>query len=91
MITFIVFVDDTDEKLRDIFVPKNDTEDVSTLVTDTGYRIPSTQLKLMDKENLCKAVREYYTLIKVLPEINQFGEGLDSLGMLSMMRQYPDL
>ena len=60
-------------------------------MTDTGYRVPLTQLKLMDKENLCKAVREYYTLIKVLPEINQFGEGFDSLGMLSMMRQYPDL
>ena len=60
-------------------------------MTDTGYCVPLTQLKLMDKENLFKAVHEYYTLIKVLPEINQFGEGLDSSGVLSMMRQYPDL
>ena len=74
--------------MRNIKGPKNDTEDVSTLVTDTGYHVPLTQLKLMDKQTLCKAVHEYYTLIKVLPQINQFGEGLDSLGMLSMMRQY---
>lgn len=82
---------DTDQKLRDLFVMNNDGEDFSTLVTDTGYRVPLTHLKLEDKEKLCKAVREYHTLIKVLPEINQFGEGLESLGVLEMMRKYPEL
>ena len=69
----------------------NNGDDVSTLVTDTGYRIPLTQLRLSDKENLSKVIHEYYTLLKVLPEINQFGEGLESLGVLTMMRKYPHL
>ena len=82
---------DTDEKLRDIFVPRDDKDDLSYLVTDTGYRIPLTCLKVADKANLCKAVREYHTIIKVLPEINQFGEGLEVLGVLTMVRKYPEL
>ena len=72
-------------------MPTNNIDDVSALVTDTGYRVALTQLKVTDKENLCKAVREYHTLIKVLLEINQFGEGLESLGVLTMMRKYPNL
>lgn len=80
--------------MRNLFVSNDDTEitdDVLTLVTDTGYRVPLTKVKLVDKENMCKAIREYHTLIKCLPEINQFGEGLESLGVLTMMRQHPDL
>jgi len=82
---------DTDEKLRSIFIPRDDQDDVSYLVTDTGYRVPLTHLKVTDKPNLCKAVREYHTIIKILPEMNQFGEGLEVLGVLSMIRKYPEL
>ena len=82
---------DTDKKLRDIFVINDDSEELSTLVTDTGYQVALTRLKVTDKESRCKLLREYYTLIKVLPEINQFGEGLETLGVLTMMRKYPDL
>ena len=69
----------------------DDNADLSTLVIDTGYRVPLSYLKLEDKDKLCKAVREYHTLIKISPEINQFGEGLESLGVLAMMRKYPEV
>jgi len=59
---------DTDQKLRDIFIPKDDGTDLACLVTDTGYRVPLTNLKVTDKESLCKAVREFHTIIIILPE-----------------------
>ena len=60
-------------------------------MTDTGYRIPFTLLKVTDKASLCKAIREYHTIIKILPEINQFGEGLEVLGVMTMIRKNPKL
>jgi len=72
-------------------VPKDDKDDLSYLVTDTGFRVPLSCVKVTDKTSLCKAVREYHTIIKILPEVNQFGEGLEVLGVLTMMRKYPEL
>ena len=43
------------------------------------------------KTNLCNAVREYHTIIKLLPQVNQFGEELEVLAILTMMRKYPKL
>lgn len=77
--------------MRDIFVPRDEKDDLSYLVTDTGYRVPLTCLKLADKASLCKAVRDFHTIIKVLPEINQFSEGLEVLGVLTMIRKHPEL
>ncbi len=61
------------------------------LVAETGFRKPLAFLKLRDRSDLCKALRDYYTIIKVLPEINQFGEGLADMNLLEMIRTYPDL
>ena len=62
-----------------------------SLVTETGYRKPLTQITPADKEELCQVLKDYYVLIKILPEINQFGDGLNVLGMLEMMRKHPQL
>lgn len=52
----------------------NDSKDVSTLITDTGYHI----LLILWDYRQTKAICEYHMLI------NQFGEGLESLGVLMM-------
>ena len=41
--------------------------------------------------DLSKTLCDYYTLVKILPETNQFGEGLDTVRVLSMIRKHPGL
>ena len=60
-------------------------------MTETGYRQVLSKVTLANKADLSKILCDYYTLIKILPETNQFGEGLDTVGVLSMIRKYPDL
>ena len=60
----------------------------SYLVTDTGYRVLFNLLQLTDKASLCKAIRESHTLIKILPKIHQFGEGIEVLGVLTMIQAH---
>ena len=65
-------------------------EDAVSLVTETGYRQVLSKITLANKADLSKILSNYYTLIKILPQINQFGEGLDAVGVLSMIRKHPD-
>jgi len=44
-----------------------------------------------DKPSLCRVLRDYHTLIKVLPEIDQFAKGLDDVGVLKYVRKFPEL
>jgi len=60
-------------------------------VTETGYRKVLSKVTLTNKAELSKILCDYYTLIKILPETNQFGEGLNTVGVLSMIRKYPGL
>ena len=64
----------TDEELRSLLAD----EENSCFVFETGYRMALPCLKLGEKPNLCRVLRDYHTLIKVLPEIDQFATGLHS-------------
>ena len=66
-------------------------EDNAAIVCDTGFCKPLQSLTLDDRSNLCDVLRNYYTLIKVLPEINQFCDGLDAIGVLSIIKKYPEI
>ena len=74
-------------EFRDIFL-----EDYyCTLVAETGYSKPLSQLSLLDRDELCKTVKDYHTLVKILPEMDQFCAGLQTLGVLDMLCKYPEI
>ena len=61
-------------------------EDVTSLITDTGYCQVLTMITLDNRSDLCQILCDYYTLLKVLPKANQFGKGLDRVGVLTMIQ-----
>ena len=63
----------------------------ATLVAEIRYNKPLSQLSLLDRDELCKTVKDYHTLIKILPEMDQFYAGLQMLGVLDMLRKYPEI
>ena len=71
--------------LRKIF----ECEDAVSLVAETGYRVPLFTMEMKDKDGLCDVLKIYYTIIKALPEVDQFCSGLESLGVLSALAEYP--
>ena len=63
----------------------------STLVAEIRYNKPLSQLSLLDRDESCKTVKDYHTLIKILPEMDHFNAGLQMLGVLDMLRKYPEI
>ena len=59
-------------KLSDIFPEDN----YCTLVAETGYNMPLSQLSSLDRNELCKMVKDYHTLVKILAEMDRFCAGL---------------
>ena len=62
-----------------------------TLLLDTGYRKPLSQVTSNDVLTIARVLRNFYTLIRVKPEIDQLLEGLSSLRVLEYVRKYPNL
>ena len=62
----------------------------NTLIIETGYRKPLCKLTMEDvpglKQTLCDHV-----LVKVKAELDQFCEGLKTLGIQEKIRKYPSL
>ena len=50
-----------------------------------------SQLSLLDRDELCKTVKDYHTLVKILPEMDQFCAVLQTLGVLDMLCKYPEI
>lgn len=46
---------------------------------------------MADREGLQKALREYHTVIKIKAQLDQFCDGLKSLGVLDAIKKYPAL
>ena len=46
---------------------------------------------LSDKQSIIQALSSHFILVTKKAEINQLGEGLDHLGLLSLFKQYPDV
>ena len=78
---------ETESELRFLFTE----EEISSLVLETGYRVALPCLKLAARPTLWWVLRDYHTLIKVLTEIDQFAKGLDEVGVLKYMCNFPEL
>ena len=81
--TQIIDAQDTDE-LRTVFA----MDEAAELLLSTGFQKPLRSLAMEDKECLRLVL---HCLLKVKAEMDQFAEGLKSLGVLDMMKHHPDL
>ena len=55
-----------------------------------GYRKPLTSITLSDKSEIVDILK-CHCQKTTIPDMDQFAEGLESLGILSYIRKYPDL
>jgi len=66
-------------------------DEASELLMGMGFRKPISKLKMDDKAMIKNNLIDYYCLLKVKAEMDQFAEGLQDLGLLDMMRRQPAL
>lgn len=66
-------------------------DEVMDLLLATGFRKPLAQLGLKDVDDLVGFLLEYHLFVKVKAEIDQFVEGLTTLGFLGYLRKNPSL
>lgn len=52
------------------------------LINEKGFRKPLAFLKIGDKDIIIGALLDYYLMVKVKAEIDQFQNGLKTLGFL---------
>lgn len=69
-----------DDQLRSLF-----DEEMSSVLFDTGFRKPISAITVLDKRNLSSSIKLYYTILRGLPELEQFMEGLGDItgGMIA--------
>ena len=77
----------SDAALRILF----EEERYQALLLETGYRKPLASLSIQDIPVIQGTLRNFYVLLRVKAEIDQFLEGLSSLGVLDEVRQHPML
>ena len=58
------------------------------LIIETGYRKPLCRLTMQDVPGLKQILRDH-VLVNVKAELDQFSEGLNTLGVLEKMKKYP--
>ena len=75
------------DDLRAVFA----MDEAAELLLSTGFRKLICSLAMEDKECLRSVLLDYHCLLKVKAEMDQFAEGLKSLGVLNMMKRHPDL
>ena len=56
----------------------------------SSYRKPVSQLTLCDRNEIVELLKCHLFKITI-PEISQFSEGLESLGVLKYVKQYSDI
>ena len=78
--------------MRNIFDDDNVNKgDNDTLLLETGFRKALCHLTTADKPVLKATLRDYHSLIKIKPELDQFSDGLKTLGVLDLIQKYPSL
>ena len=81
----------SEKELRFLFSEENsDKGESDGLVAETGYRKPLCNLTLKDVPQLKQTLRDHM-LVKVKAELDQFSEGLTTLGVLDKVKKYPSL
>ncbi len=81
----------SDTELRAVFDDEQGNGDSGLLLLETGYRKPLSSLSCEDKPCIKKALRDYHTLVKIKPELDQFSDGLETLNVLPTMKKYPSI
>ena len=76
-----------DADVRGVFAD----DDNQLLLLETGFRKPLTSLTCDDKPAIKTAIRDYHTLVKTKPEMDQFADELAKLHVLEYMKKYPSL
>ena len=61
------------------------------ILNETGYRKPLALLKLDDRTSIIAVLLDYYLMIKVKAEMDQFKDGLEMLGFLKAFQANPKL
>ena len=62
-----------------------------TVLLETGYRKALSSLTVEDLIGIKRTLRNFYMLLRVKAEIDQFLEGLSCLGVLDQVRSHPML
>uniref|UniRef100_A0A1X7VBI9 HECT domain-containing protein n=1 Tax=Amphimedon queenslandica TaxID=400682 RepID=A0A1X7VBI9_AMPQE len=75
-----------DTSVREVF---NETEHLDILCK-TGYRKPINCLTIGDGSEIVEIIKSHCIKVSI-PEINQFAEGLVSLGVLNLIKEYPNI
>lgn len=65
-----------------------DKGDSDNLIIETGYRKPLCRLTMKDVPGLKQILRDH-VLVNVKAELDQFSEGLNTIGVLEKMKKYP--
>ena len=63
----------------------------ASLLNETGYRKAVCSLKLSDRPAVLGALLDYHLMIKVKAEMDQFKEGLQTLGYLEALQSNPSI
>ena len=66
-------------------------DEVIDLVSQSGYRKPLPSHTLADKETIVSVVLDYHLMMKVKSCMDQFMDGLKSLGFLDRIQSCPSL
>jgi len=66
-------------------------DEACDLLLATGFRKAISKLDMSDKARVRSALVDYHCMLKVKSEMDAFAEGLQVLGVLGMIKMYPDL
>ena len=60
-------------------------------LSETGFRKPLSRLTISDRQAIIELLLDYYMMVKVKAEMDQFKDGLQVLGFLKSLQENPDL
>ena len=66
-------------------------DEAMELLVSTGFRKPVSQLGMTDVEDVIMVLLEYHLFVKVKAEIDQFVDGLKTLGFLGCLMKNPSM
>ena len=66
-------------------------DEAADLLSQTGYRIAITRLTMGDKMGVKSALIDYHYMVKVKAATDQYKDGLNELGVLSMVQENPSV
>ena len=66
-------------------------DEAADLLLETGFKKPLTQLELSDKQRVQSLLLNYHCILKVKGEMDQFREGLESLGVMKALSRNASL